>query len=236
MREELRSLGLTEREADAYLALYQFRETTATQLAKITKEHRTNIYDSLHGLIKKGLITYNLKNNVKYYSVSDPENLLELIKEKEKIAKDILPKLKLKLSTIEVKPIVQIYEGPEGFKSILSKIIREAKTTYAIGASVEWEKRFPIRFEQYVKEREKKKIYAKLLYVKKAKPKLSVSPVNEIRFLPIEHSQPSTIAIFGDYVAIFMWTEPMIATLTKSKSLANSFKQYFKVLWKISKK
>ena len=52
MKEELIQLGLTEREADAYLALYNFKETTATELAKITKEHRTNIYDSLNGLIK----------------------------------------------------------------------------------------------------------------------------------------------------------------------------------------
>ena len=45
-----------------------------------------------------------------------------------------------------------------------------------------------------------------------------------------------TIAIFGEYIAIFMWTEPMTATLTKSKQLSNSFKEYFNLMWKIAKK
>ncbi len=83
-----------------------------------------------------------------------------------------------------------------------------------------------------MKEREKKKIYAKLLYLKGAKP--IRNKMNKIKFLPAELSQPSTIAIFGDYVAVFMWTETMVATLTKSKQLSNSFKKYFDSLWGIA--
>tara|TARA_Y100000310_G_scaffold289302_1_gene315603 strand:+ start:880 stop:1584 length:705 start_codon:yes stop_codon:yes gene_type:complete len=233
MKQSLIRLGLTDREAEAYLALYNFKETTATQLAKITKEHRTNIYDSLNGLIKKGLITYNIKNNVKHYQTADPEKLTDFIKEKEHIATTIIPELKSKINSVSEKPIIEIYEGKEGFKSILSKILREGKTIYGIGASGEWEKRFPIKLEQYMKERERKKIHAKLLYVKGTKP--IKSKVNKYKFLPIEYSQPSTIAIFGDYVATVMWTEPMVATLTKSKELAESFINYFNLLWKLAK-
>jgi len=49
-------------------------------------------------------------------------------------------------------------------------------------------------------------------------------------------SNPSTIAIFGDYVAVFMWTEPLVATLTKSKELSKSFLKYFEQLWKVAEK
>ncbi|MBR9703116.1 hypothetical protein GOV10_03710 [Candidatus Woesearchaeota archaeon] len=233
MKEILKSLGLTEREADAYLALYNFKETTATQLAKTTKEHRTNIYDSLNGLIKKGLIVYSIKNNVRYYKVSNPEKLVEYVKEKEKQAEDILPELQSKLKTQRGKPVVEVYEGQEGFKTILGKMLREGKDIYGIGASEEWEKRFPIKLSQYMKEREERKIKAKLIYVKGSKP--IEHKLNKIKFLPTELHQPSTIAIFGDYVAIFMWTEPLVATLTKSKELGESFKEYFNQLWKIAK-
>lgn len=233
MKETLKLLGLTEREAEAYLELYNFKETTATQLAKITKEHRTNIYDSLNGLIKKGLIVYSIKNNVRYYKVSNPEKLVEYVKEKEKQAEDILPKLQGKLKAQSEKPIVEIYEGKEGFKTILGKILRVGKTIYGIGASEEWEKRFPIKLSQYMKEREEKKINAKLIYVKGSKP--IYHKLNQIKFLPTKFHQPSTIAIFGDYVAVFMWTEPLVATLTKSKELSNSFEEYFNQLWKIAK-
>jgi sugar-specific transcriptional regulator TrmB len=234
MKSTLKSLGLTEREAEAYLESYNFKETTATQLAKVTKEHRTNIYDSLNGLIKKGLIVYSIKNNIRYYKVSNPEKLLEYVKEKEEQAEEILPKLKSKLRTQEEKPTVEVYEGKEGFKSILGKILRENKTIYGIGASEEWEKRFPIKLSQYMKEREIRNIKSKLLYMKNCKP--IKHKLNQIKYLPAEFQQPSTIAIFGDYVATFMWTEPLVATLTKSKELSHSFIKYFELLWKIASK
>jgi len=233
MINKLIALGLTEREANAYLALCSFEETTAGRLAKITKEHRTNIYDSLTSLIKKGFIVYTIRNNIRYYKVLDPDRLLDYVKEKEKIAESLIPELHKKLQIREEKPIVEVYEGKEGFKSILFKIIKEGKTIYGIGASEEWVKRFPIKIEHYMREREKKKIRAKLLYVKGTKA--IKHKLNQIRVLPTEFSQPSTIAIFGDFVAVLMWTQPMTATLTKSKQLSQSFKKYFEVLWKTSK-
>lgn len=233
MKELLLQLGLTAREAEAYLALLNFEETTATNLASIAKEHRTNIYDSLGGLIKKGLVVYTVKNGVRYYKIADPEKLVDYTREKEEIAEALVPQLKAKLQIREEKPTVEVYEGKEGFKSILMKMLREGKTIYGIGASEEWEKQLPIQLAQYMREREKRKVRAKLLYVRGTKT--ISSPLNEIRFLPTEFSQPSTIAIFGDFVAVLMWTEPLVATLTKSHQLSKSFKKYFEVLWNVGK-
>ncbi|MBI2665768.1 helix-turn-helix domain-containing protein [Candidatus Woesearchaeota archaeon] len=234
MKDSLMQLGLTEREADAYLALLHFEEATATQLAKLTKEHRTNIYDSLEQLIKKGLAVYIIRQGIRYYKLAEPEKLIDYLHEKEKIAENILPNIKARLQQLEEKPIVEIYEGREGFKSILMKILRESKPIYAIGASEEWEKKFPIQLEQYMRERVHKRIHAKLLYVQGTKP--IYNPLNEIKFLPTKFLQPSTIVIFGDYVAIFMWIEPLVATMTRSQQLSKSFKNYFEILWKIGKK
>ena len=233
MIEKLISLGLTEREAHAYVTLSKFEEATATALAKITKEHRTNIYDSLNGLIKKGLITYIVKNNVRYYKVGDPDKLLEFIKEKEKLAEEIIPDIRKQLQIKGERPDIEVFEGKEGFKSILLKILKEKKTIYGIGASEEWSKQFPFPFEQFMKERAKRNIKAKLLYVKGTEPVKHY--LNESKVLPIKYDLLSTIAIFGDYVVFFIWTTPLTATATKSKQLSKSFKKYFDVLWKTAK-
>ncbi|MEK6888863.1 MAG: helix-turn-helix domain-containing protein [Nanoarchaeota archaeon] len=232
-KEKLVLLGLTEREAEAYSALFNFEETTASELAKGVKEHRTNIYDSLNGLIKKGLVACIIKNSIRYYKVVDPEKLLDYTKEKEKMAESLLPELRNRIKLRENKPIVEVFEGLEGFKSILFRILKEEKPLYGIGASEEWEKRFPIKLEQYMKEREKRGIRAKLLYSQGTKP--IIHKLNEVKFLPKEFSQPSTIAIFGDYVAILMWSDPLVATLTKSRQLSKSFKEHFDALWKIAR-
>jgi sugar-specific transcriptional regulator TrmB len=232
MREKLVQLGLTEREAGAYDALLSFDEATATQIAAITKEHRTNVYDSLQGLIKKGLIVYTIKNNVKHFALADPQKLVTYIEEKEVLAKEVLPLIQKRRQSLEHKPRVEVYEGREGFKSILNHMLAEKKTIYGIGASEEWEKRFPFALSQYMKKRQKKNIKAKLLYTKGCKP--LTHRMNTIKFLPKMFSQPSTVAIYGEYVAVFMWTDPLVATVTQSSQLARSFKHYFDVLWKIS--
>lgn len=234
MKEMLIKLGLSEREAEAYLSLTSFDEATALQIARLTKEHRTNIYDSLENLIKKGLIVYSIKKGVKYYQISESEKLIDFVAEKERLVREVVIEINDKLKKRTDKPYVEVYEGSEGFKSLLWKMLREGKTIYGLGASDEWKKRFPIEMVHYMKEREEKKLHAKLLYVKGTKP--IISSVNEIRFLPVEFTQPSSMAIFGEYVVVFMWTEPMLATLTKSKELSNSFRNYFNVLWKIAKK
>ncbi len=233
MIDELKSLGLSERECNSYLALYNFQEATATKLAKVTKEFRTNIYDTLNSLVKKGLVTYNIKNSVTYYRILDPKKLIDFVKEREKTAESILPELEKKFISIKEKPTVEIYEGREGFKSLLLKAIREEKTIYIIGASEEWVKQFPIPLQQYMKEREKKRIKARILYFKGTET--INHKLNKIRFLPTQFQQPSTISIFGDYVAIIMWSEPLTATLTKSIQLSNSFKKYFEILWNTAK-
>ena len=234
MKELLIQLGLSEREAEAYLALSSFSEATAFEIAKLTKEHRTNIYDSLEALIKKGLVTYVIKGGVKHYRIPSGDKLSDFIFAKEHLAREVAHEINMRLKSSQERPYVEVYEGKEGFKSLLWKMIRENKTVYGLGASEEWKKRFPIEMIHYMKEREKRKIHAKLLYTLGSKP--IISQMNQIRFLPVEYSQPSSVVIFGEYVAIFMWTEPIMATLTKSKELSESFKNYFDILWRIAKK
>jgi hypothetical protein len=110
------------------------------------------------------------------------------------------------------------------------KILRTKETIYGIGASGEWEKQFKPHIAAFMRGREKNKIKAKLLYTKGTQPILS--SYNEVRFLRSNFEQPSSIAIFGEYVATFMWTTPLVASLVKSKQLSDSYKEYFKSLWR----
>ena len=230
MEDMLVELGLTKREANTYLQLFSFKETTATQLAKVAKEHRTNIYDTLNELIKKGLVTYVVKNNVNYYMAAEPEKLLDYVHEKERIAEKLVPQLRSKQKQVKDKPTVEVYEGKEGLKTILSIAAKQKHTLYGIGASSNWETEIPIATKQYLATRKKNNVKAKLLYVAGTKP--MKFKLNEYKFLPTSFISPSTIVTFGDHVATIMWTEPIVATVTISEELANSYRKYFDVLWK----
>ncbi|MBS3097523.1 hypothetical protein J4209_01865 [Candidatus Woesearchaeota archaeon] len=76
MKEEaLRKFGLSDREIKVYLALLELGEALASKIAEKTNTPRTLSYDILENLLKKGLVSYVIKSNKKYFSAFDPNNL-----------------------------------------------------------------------------------------------------------------------------------------------------------------
>lgn len=58
----------------------------------------------------------------------------------------------------------------------------------------------------------------------------------EFRFIEGDKSSPASTVIFGDTVGLMIWSEEPIAITLESKELADSYRDFFESLWKISKK
>jgi hypothetical protein len=54
-------------------------------------------------------------------------------------------------------------------------------------------------------------------------------------FIPDKYMNPTTTWVYGDNVAIVAWSAFPIATLIRSKDIANSFRSYFELRWKQAK-
>ena len=67
------------------------------------------------------------------------------------------------------------------------------------------------------------------------KEELLKIPLLEVRFLSKEFDNPAPAMIYGDEVAITVWSETPIVTLIRSKEVANRYKSYFNLLWKMAK-
>ena len=83
MSEELKQAGLTENESKVYLALLDLGPSLAGQISRKAGLHRRTVYDTADMLAKKGLIGYILKNNRRLFQASNPNRILEIIKEKQ---------------------------------------------------------------------------------------------------------------------------------------------------------
>ena len=94
MVDTLEYLGLSHNEAITYRALLKIGETKTGEIVKQTNLHRVLIYDALDSLIKKGLASYIIKENIKYFRAADPETLKSFIVEREKMADKLIPELK----------------------------------------------------------------------------------------------------------------------------------------------
>jgi len=57
----------------------------------------------------------------------------------------------------------------------------------------------------------------------------------EIKYLPKEFSSHTAINIYADKVAIILWEENPFAILIKNKSIAESYRKYFSLMWNIAK-
>jgi len=232
--DKLIGLGLTKREAHAYLALLRLEEAKAGDIARFTKEDRTNIYDSLRSLIKKGLVNYSIKANKTFYRVSPPEKLHDYLEEKNKVLEELMPQLNAVYKSYTPKPVIETYEGKEGIKTVLNDILKEGKDFVGFGATDRASILLPEYTKRYIKEREKRNIKARQFYTQGSK--ILPSKLSRFKKIPKEFAGPATTIIYADKVAIFMWfIEPHVVVLIKNKEAAKAYKNQFELMWKLVK-
>ena len=238
IEQTLKQLNFDSKEMQVYLALLKIGETTATAVSKETRIERTLVYYIVEKLIDRGLVSFKLKNNVKYYSASAPDKILEELKEKEKSFLEILPFLeKIRKQAYEEEVKVDVYKGIEGLKAIISDMFRsKVKEFLVLGEQGQIQTNYPTIYFQYLKRLEKEKIKEKVLVRKDFKGKLEKSKNSEFRYLPKELISPVTVLIYGMKAQITIWEKPMFNILIDSKKIADSFRAYFNQLWKIAKK
>ncbi|UZE94171.1 MAG: hypothetical protein IB618_01185 [Candidatus Pacearchaeota archaeon] len=247
-KETLKKLGLTESEINVYLALIELGSSLASKVAKKCGLHRTNVYDSLDKLIKRGLISFVVRENRKYFSAADPEKLLKILEGKkqeiereESSLKTIISELRKKKRLTEEKIEAQIYKGKEGFKTVMEMILEEAKGKewLYLGGTGKVYELLPYYLPALIKKRIKAKIKLKVLLADtKETRNLSKKAFVEckVRFLPKEIKNITAIHVWKDKVAIIPITptaiEEPVVFLIHNKENADSFRDYFNWLWK----
>ena len=231
----LEDLGLSDGEIKVYLALLKLGSSPVSKIKEESNLHRTTIYDFIEKLINKGLVSYIVKNNIKFYSAMHPSKLMDFVKEKEINLKDILPNL-IKLSERHREEIkIEIFKGKEGFKSVLNLMLREKKNLYGYGIDeAKFEANFPIDLKQFLKKEQKLGIKERLISKKDAEFYYK-SPHIEYKFFDEKFFSPTPWFAFSDYICVMIW-DPLTAILIKSKELSDGFYKHFNLLWKIAKK
>jgi len=230
----LENLGLEQKEAKIYLALLQLSEATATKISNETRIERTLCYSIINKLIDKGLLSYIIKNNVKYFKAAPPQKLMQDLKEKQQELKQIMPQL-MGLSNIKKHQTkAEVYQGKEGMKTVFKDIIKQGKDYVAFGEeSAKFEETLPIFSKQYMKKLEENNIHERVLFSKKRD--LAKSKNSEFRFIPEEYFSPAATLVYANKVAIMLFSHPFLTILIENKEVADSYRSYFEMLWNIAK-
>ena len=114
----LENLNMNPKEIKLYLKLLEFGEVGAHVLSKSIVENRTTTYSLLNAMIKKGFVSYTKKGQIKYFSATSPQILVEHFFDDAVQLKKILPELMAIMNKGGQKPKITFYEGVEGIKQI----------------------------------------------------------------------------------------------------------------------
>lgn len=239
----LQQLGLTRNESKVYVILMKTGSATAGEVTQKSGIHRRNVYDCMERLMEKGLVSFVIVNNRKYFRAEEPERFLSLIEEKEaqlkeqrKFAEQIMPRLRPVAPT--TKQDVRFYKGAEGLKTVYEDILQTGKDYVGYGPGEQLEKILKGYLKYYINKRVRKKIKLKLIYTMSSRGKDFVkNPLLEARYLPEQYSSHAALRIYGNKVAIMLLSEEEpIAIVIENKNIAEGYRKYFDVIWNAAQK
>lgn len=233
IREILNQIGLSDSEITIYVTLLKYGGSSISDISQNSGLHRTNIYDSIEKLKAKGMVSYVLKEGKQYLRASDPEGLIDYIKEQEEIVRDIVPELNKLKSRIPEKITVEIFKGKQGMKSVLRDILIKKETVLGYSVAGQMRKFLPEFADYYFREQSKNKILHRFIYIESIKN--PPSKYYEIKYLSKEYIGTTMSLSYDDTILNLIWEPEMVAIRIKSKELAKDFEKHFKILWKIAK-
>jgi len=233
-------LGLTNAEIKVYMQLLKIGSSSAGPVIERTGLQTSVVHRAFNTLIEKGLINYILEGKRRVYQATEPEHFLEFIDDKKKRFQEILPELKKAQRPAETSGFATIYRGKKGIQEVYSKLVNtNAKEYLTFGGGedvanfmgMDW-------WTGLHTKRRANKLRSRQVFDKSVKALgkgIIDMPLTKIKFLPHEFAQFQETVIVGDYVAVSVFSENAYSFLIKDAKVAEGYKKYFELLWKMAK-
>ena len=239
---------MSKAEIKVYIALLELGSVPSGKIVKETELRKSTVYESIRRLQEKGLASYIIKESMKHFEAAEPERIIDFIHEQkrklndtESKAKEFIAELKKVSGVLKPHAEAHVLSGIEGFKTMRRDVLRNAKGEHLlIGAISRESEVMPGFFEDWNRQRQKKKIYIKILHKESAKQKAMAKKdfmgnYFATKFLPDEIESPAIINIYGDRVVDVLWKKSHpICFMLINKEIADSYRKYFYYLWKLA--
>jgi len=235
--EILKQCGLTHSETSAYLALIELNKATTGKIVDKAEIAMGKAYLVMNSLVQKGLATYIIEAGKKHYIAKHPSTLLEQAQERVQELKSILPALTKIFEKNYEEPSAEVFEGMKGLNSYYNFMFKQLKrgdTVLVIGVSKEGTAPLEGFYIALNKRREKLGIKMKIIFNHDAKRfgrQREKVKGTEVRYMKPEMETPSWTEIFGDYVGTVNSYSRPIGVIIKEKGAADSYREYFNMIW-----
>lgn len=235
----LQMLGLAKNERKVYVDVVKSGNSSALEIAKRTGIHRTNVYDALRQLEKKGFIVEVVEENKRFFTARDPAEMTEYVSQIRREVEAIIPDLKaMSREKPEEKNVesVSISKGTLAIRHALLELLELNKPIMISGGSKEAVEAFGIPFlSEFHKKRIKKKVEMHHLYHQDMPQRISnlnKMKYTSARYLPRKYDSAVSTAVCGDTVLLFILTKPISMIKIKNAKIADTYAKFFEILYK----
>lgn len=244
----LEEIGLTKNEIKIYLALLEIGSTSTGAIIKKTGIHTSKVYDGLERLTEKGLVSYIIKANTKYFRAISPNRFIDFLHDKKKQIdqqeeeiKLILPQLKSMQLLAQDETEAEIFQGWKGMETVykmLRDTLKKGDMNYVFGASKgEDEDKVREFFTRHLNFLGQKGIKQKIIFNEYARGNLPIykkyPKLFQLHYM--ENTTPAEINIWADKTMIVILRKNPTTILVSDQKVADSFRKYFDFMWELSK-
>lgn len=233
-KDALRLYGFSDKESEIYLAGLELGSATANAISGKARINRSTTYDILKAFLELGIASKIIKDRTTHFEMALPRKLIAILEEKKEALQGVMDQLELVRTRVVTKPVVEMYEGKEGLKTILENILETGEQTDVISTSKVFEV-LRFAFPHYIKKRKEKNIPARVIQEQSAQTTTlkqhDAAELRETRALENYAPQSATF-LAGDLVATITLVEKEpIGILIQDAVIAKDQKAIFELLW-----
>ena len=240
----LKQAGLSQKQAQVYLAVLAIGNAKAPEIAKKAGLKRTTAYGIIDELAGLGLLSTAMRGKQKLITAEDPETLLEILDERRKRFADIIPDLASMQATHRLQPKVRFFEGRDGIKRIYDDTLTcKSKKLYQIVRVKDF-----IQFpggdyaRKYIERRAQKGIKAYALHPtsddihNETYGETRDIQKREVRYVPPMLFHTAMIMLYDYKVAMISSKEEAFGFIIESKEFSKTMHAYFDFMWEHGKR
>ncbi|MFA5184870.1 MAG: helix-turn-helix domain-containing protein [Patescibacteria group bacterium] len=237
----LKTLGFTESEAKIYLISLEMGPSSVQDIARKAKVSRVTTYAVIESLTERGLMSSVQKGKKTNYMAETPERLVSFVQTRMREMESTLKEVEAGITDLRLlqrgeKPVVKIYEGPEGIKAILDDItssIDDKKSVIMEVGNVDSIKNiFPglEGLKPWRTELARRNIPSRGIFL--SKEGYTPRPGANVRILPKEKFNfTGDVTIYKNKVALYTFKGKLVSVLIESEEIAETLRQLYEMAW-----
>jgi len=246
LRSHLVEAGLSDKEANIYLALLQLGSATPTVLAQKTHVNRSTAYLTLSSLQKRGLVSAVDARGKQCFVAESPERLIKLadqakarLEESRKKLVEALPSLTAIFKIADTTPNVRFFEGPEALQAAREEMWATRAPLWEVYAVDEDALRIAaIKGEERIKITQRLRNSRLLVAIKPGVKTIAPFHKEGIEVRVLDYARcpfGGSIALAGHKLCIMTTHADGIGVLIDSADLTSGFRALFEAAWQTAK-